>query len=178
MTGFVALLRGINVGGNNQIRMPELADCFRGGGFENVSTYIQSGNVIFSATPQPALDLESNLEALIEAQFGLSIMVVVRSRDELQSIVAEAPNTHGSAEYRSDVFFLKDPGAVNETFAALPELRDGVDEVAKGPGVIYFSRLDAEASRSRMTKFIGTAPYKRTTIRNWRTTTKLMELLG
>ena len=47
MTGYVALLRGINVGGNNLIRMPALKACFDAGGFEDVSTYIQSGNVLF-----------------------------------------------------------------------------------------------------------------------------------
>ncbi|HRN30077.1 MAG TPA: DUF1697 domain-containing protein [Terrimesophilobacter sp.] len=178
MVTHVALLRGINVGGKNLIRMPELADAFTSDGYGDVSTYIQSGNVLFSTGSGGEGALEDDLERMLLERFQLPIRVVVRSRDELAATVAAAPADHGAPHLRSDVIFLKHPLAVDEALAALPELRDGVDAVAPGPGVLYFSRLDAQASRSRMSKIVGTRNYQLMTIRNWRTTTALLELMN
>lgn len=176
-TSFVALLRGINVGGNNLIRMPALKAAFEDAGYGNVRTYIQSGNVLFRTGQTGPQELEQSIERMLEERFGIPILVVARSRDELADIVASAPEGHGSPLHRSDVFFLKHPLSAEEALAQFPDLRDGVDAVAPGPGVVYFSRLDAEAGRSRITRIMGTPLYRRITIRNWRTTTKLLQLI-
>ena len=177
MPSHVALLRGINVGGNNLIRMPELAASFRDAGYRDVSTYIQSGNVLFTAGRAATPDLEDAVEGMLEARFKLPILVVVRSRDELAATIAAAPPNHGSAELRSDVFFLKHPLTAEATAAQLPELREGVDSVALGPGAIYFSRVAKQASQTRMTRLVSMPVYQQLTVRNWRTTTRLLELL-
>ncbi|GAC1576108.1 MAG: DUF1697 domain-containing protein [Candidatus Dormibacteria bacterium] len=177
MPSYVALLRGINVGGKNPVGMQDLAACFRDAGYEDVRTYIQSGNVLFTAVRRSRPELEAAIERAIEERFGIQILVVVRSRDELAATVAAAPANHGSEEVRSDVFFLKHPLTAEATYAELPQLREGVDSVALGPGAIYFSRLAAQASRTRMTRLTGMPVYRLITVRNWRTTTRLLEIL-
>jgi uncharacterized protein (DUF1697 family) len=177
MPSSVALLRGINVGGKNLIRMPDLAACFRGAGYRDVLTYIQSGNVLFTADRVASPELEDAVERMLQERFGIPILVVVRSRDELAATIAAAPANHGSEERRSDVFFLKHPLTAEAVYAQLPELREGVDSVALGPGAIYFSRVAAQASRTRITRLMSMPIYRQMTVRNWRTTKRLFEML-
>src|SRR5690625_6980368 len=180
MESYVALLRGINVGGKNIIPMAVLAQCFTAAGYRDVRTYSQSGNVSFRHDPAPGngvAALEAELEALLEATLQKSVMVVVRTHAQLREIVAAAPTTHGTPEHRSDVIFLKYPHRTEEVFSQFPPLRAGVDEAKIGDGVIYFSRLVAQASKSRLNRVVGMAIYQEMTIRNWRTTTRLLKLL-
>lgn len=174
MTAYVALLRAINVGGNSIIRMPDLTACVAGLGFRDVTTYIASGNVLLDAGSRPE---EATIEAALEARFAIPIPVVLRSLDEMRAIVAAAPPDHGAEDRRSDVMFLKAPLTAEEAYEALPPLREGVDAVAIGPGVLYFSRLTALASKTRMTQIMALPIYKQMTIRTWRTVTKVAELL-
>lgn len=169
----VALLRGINVGGKNMVKMTELAEAFRQAGLADVTTYINSGNVVFSADAPT----ERTLEQIIEARFGLAIPVLLRTRDEIAAVVNEAPSIFGDPAYRCDVWFLKAPRTAPATVAALPPLADGIDQVWPGSGVVYFARLDAQASKTKLTKIVGTPLYKELSIRNWNTTRKLLDLL-
>lgn len=176
MTSYVALLRGINVGGKHPVPMAGLAACMTEAGYGDVRTHLQSGNVLFTTdAPRPGLD--ADLERVLEDRFGFAIPVITRSRDELAETVARAPADHGSAELRSEVIFVKPPLTAEEAFAALPELREGVDSVALGPGVIYFSRVAAQASKTRLTKLMVMPIFRQMTIRTWRTTTRLLSLL-
>jgi uncharacterized protein (DUF1697 family) len=177
MPTFVALLRGINVGGKNLIRMPDLAACFRDDGYRDVRTYIQSGNVLFGADHTAGREIESAVERTLEQRFEMPILVVIRSRDELAETITAAPADHGSADLRSEVIFLKHPLSAEEAYAQLPELRAGVDSVALGPGAIYFSRVAAQASKTRITRLMALPVYQQMTIRSWRTTTRLLEML-
>jgi uncharacterized protein (DUF1697 family) len=174
---FVALLRGINVGGRNKIPMAELADCVRVGGYEDVSTYIQSGNVVFSASGKPRA-VESDLSRLIQERFAFEIPVVVRSAAEMAAVVAEAPTHYGDPDHRCDVIFLKHPLAVDEAIASMPPPKEGVDQFFPGPGVIYASRLTARATSSRIGRITASPIYPNITIRNWNTTRKLHQLLS
>jgi uncharacterized protein (DUF1697 family) len=177
MASYVALLRGINVGGKNLIRMPDLAASFEDAGFRDVRTYIQSGNVLFTTERTDGPELEDDVERMLEARFHFPILVVLRSRDELAATIAAAPANHGSGDLRSDAFFLKHPLTAEAAYAELPELREGVDAVAPGPGAIYFSRVAAQASKTRITRLMSMPVYQQMTIRNWRTTTRLLEML-
>ncbi|KRC51621.1 hypothetical protein ASE16_00540 [Leifsonia sp. Root227] len=177
MAGYVALLRGINVGGANLIGMDALAEDFRAAGYESVRTHSQSGNVLFTAEPQTAPDLEAALESMLRHRLDAPLTVIARSRDELAATVAAAPADHGSDEFRSEVFFLKHPLAADEVMAQLPELRDGVDRMAPGPGALYFSRTKALATKTRIQRLMAMPVFKRMTVRTWRTTTRLLELL-
>jgi uncharacterized protein (DUF1697 family) len=177
MTSFVAFLRGINVGGKNLIAMSDLAASFGAAGYENVRTHGQSGNVMFDADHSGGPALESAVEQTLEDRHGVPILVVIRSRDELAATIAAAPADHGSDRLRSDVFFLKDPRTAETVYAELPELREGVDSVALGPGALYFSRVAAEATKTRIQRLMALPVFQQMTVRTWRTTIRLLELL-
>ena len=84
---YVALLRGINVGGNNSISMSKLKECFETLGFKNVKTYINSGNVIFSGAKKSNRVLEKTLEEKVHKQFNFPVTIVIYTKDEIDSIV-------------------------------------------------------------------------------------------
>ena len=174
---FIALLRGINVGGNNIIKMADLKACFVEMGFQNVATYIQSGNVAFDAEVSDVEILTTNIEKGLSSRFHYESVVVVVPQNQVEQIVGNAPEGFGSSpeEYRYDVFFLKSPMTATEAMTYI-KAREGVDFVTAGDGVIYFSRLIAKAGQSYMTGILKTALYKHITIRNWNTTTKLTSL--
>lgn len=178
MTAYVALLRGINVGGRNPVAMPDLAECFRGAGFGDVGTYLQSGNVVFSAARRPADALAADVEGLLTGRFGVDIPTVVRSREQLARIIAAAPPDHGSDDRRSDVMFLKPPLTAKAVLAQMPELRAGVDAVAPGPGVVYFSRDAQLATKTRIQRFMSMPVFQQITVRSWGTATRLAALLA
>lgn len=175
---YVALLRGINVGGRNLIKMSELKDCFEAGGFEDVTTYIQSGNVLFRAGGGAAT-LESRIEKILARTFDYDATVVVRSRAQMRSIVEEAPKGFGEEPqaYMSDVLFLKAPLTAASALEQVTT-RQGVDAVHAGRGVLYFSRLASMRSKSGLGKVVSSSIYKSMTIRNWTTTTRLVELMN
>lgn len=179
MTTYVALLRGINVGGKNLIRMPALKASFETLGFEDVSTYIQSGNVLFASRGSSSAALTRRIETMLGATFDYRPTVVVRSRTQLRAIVDKAPKGFGSepATYRYNVIFLKEPLTARKAMGSI-ETKPGVDEAFIGTGVLYFSNLIARATSSRLSKIVSSPIYPSITIRNWNTTTKLLELMG
>jgi len=178
MTRYVALLRGINVGGKNLIKMQALREAFEANGFEHVSTYIQSGNVLFDAPGAPAPQLTKRIEKMLATAFDYVPTVVVRSRKQMRAIIARAPKGFGSqpAKYRYDVFFLKEPLTAKAAMKHVPT-KPAVDTAYAGTGVIYFSRLTAKATASRVNKFVVSPIYQSVTNRNWNTTRKLLELM-
>jgi uncharacterized protein (DUF1697 family) len=179
MAQYVALLRGINVGGNNSIKMSELKACFEEHGFERVMTYIQSGNVLFESGRTTSTQLAKSIEAMLAARFRYAASVVLRTRRQLQQVVQKAPPGFGRApaRYRYDVLFLKPPLQAAAAIDAVPA-KEGVDQVWTGPGVLYFSRLISKASQSRLSKLVSLSIYRNMTIRNWNTTTKLLAMMG
>ena len=173
----MALLRGINVGGRNVVRMADLRAAFEDAGYAAVGTYIQSGNVLFESALPPA-SLESDIERVLSDRFGLSVVVVVRSHRQYREVVGGAPDGFGTEPdiYHSDVIFLKEPLSSCEAMRAV-DPRDGVDQVWPGEGVLYSSRLSKRLSQSRLSRIAASPLYQSMTIRNWRTTTKLLSLL-
>jgi uncharacterized protein (DUF1697 family) len=179
MPRYVALLRGVNVGGKNAVPMPALKAAFEDAGFQDVTTYIQSGNVLFTAPASGQADLARRIERMIRTAFDhYDASVVLRSRSQMRAIVDRAPNGFGSepARYRYDVCFLKPGTTAKQVITGLP-LKEGVDRIWGGTGVVYFSRLTSRASSSRLNRVASLPVYKQMTIRNWNTTTKLLELL-
>ena len=176
-TRYVALLRGINVGGRNLVGMADLRRCFEEQGYDEVSTYIQSGNVLFE-TEAPSRSLESDLETMLERHLDVPIRVMLRSHQQLRNVIARAPDGFGAtpARYHSDVIFLKDDLSPRKALAVV-ELRDEVDEAWTGPKVLYFARLSARRTQSKMGRIVGSPEYKLMTIRSWSTVTKLLGLL-
>lgn len=177
-TRYVALLRGINVGGKNKVPMTDLREVFETAGHAAVSTYIQSGNVLFRSPTSGAV-LEKEIEAALEERFGVPLVVVVRSLRQVRTVVEKAPPGFGSEPdtFHSDVVFLRAPLTPAQAMAVV-KLRDGVDQAWAGNGVVYFQRLSAQRTKSRMGQIVGTPEYKLMTIRSWKTTTTLHALLA
>ncbi len=175
---YVALLRGINVGGNNLIRMPALKACFEDQGYGDVATYIQSGNVLFTSRSSNHRVLTRELEAALSKTFAYKSRVVVRSYEQMKAVVERAPAAFGTrpAAYRYDVIFLKEPLGAEEALGVV-SARPGVDQAFAGDGVLYFSRLISRASQSHLSRVVARPEYQNMTIRNWNTTTKLVELM-
>jgi uncharacterized protein (DUF1697 family) len=174
---YVALLRGINVGGRNPVAMADLREVFESKGYSAVSTYIQSGNVLFESDARPD-SLENELEAMLERRFKSAQVVVVRSYRQLRNIVDNAPEGFGAepGTYHSDVLFLKSHLSSRQAMRVVA-LREGVDQAWPGSGVLYFARLSVRRVESRMSRIVGTPEYQQMTIRSWSTTTKLLDRL-
>jgi uncharacterized protein (DUF1697 family) len=175
----LALLRGINVGGNNLISMTDLRRCFEDAGLKNVSTYIQSGNVLFESPARDPARLANKIESVLTAQFGYTALVVLVSGDQLAAVVDGAPDRFGeeAAEYRYDVIFLRPPFQAREVRSTL-KLKAGVDEAFVNDYAIYCRRLISKASQSHFPKLVSHPAYKSMTIRNWNTTRKLHQLMN
>jgi uncharacterized protein (DUF1697 family) len=173
------LLRGVNVGGKNKVPMAELRTVLEGLGFENVSTYIASGNV-FLDSESSASKVAEKIEAALPKAFKLDtelLRVRVLTRAELEAVVKRRPKGFGDepSKYHSDAIFLM--GIDADDAMAVFSPREGVDMVWPGDGVIYSQRLSAKRTKSRLGRIVGTLPYKSITIRSWQTTLALLELL-
>lgn len=178
-TRYIALLRGINVGGNNIIPMARLRASFEEMGFSGVTTYIASGNVVFTADGKATsrAKLTKTIESSLDEAFGYASRVVVLSAAEIAQVVAEAPAGFGKdkTRYRYDVIFVKPPLVASEVVGEVPT-KEGVDVVVAGAHALYFRRVVAKATQSRLSKLVQLPLYKSVTIRNWNTTEKLAAL--
>ncbi|MBX3035604.1 MAG: DUF1697 domain-containing protein [Anaerolineales bacterium] len=175
---YLALLRGINVGGKNIIKMVDLKSSFEAMGLLNVVTYIQSGNVLFQSDEKDKKVLTDKIEKGLSKTFKYEAKLVIISHKELKEIVKEAPRGFGkdAETYRYDVIFLKEPLTSKEAMNNV-SVKEGVDSAHAGKQALYFSRLIEKASSSHLTKIIGLPVYQNMTIRNWNTTTKLLAIM-
>lgn len=172
----VALLRGINVGGKNKVDMATLRTVFERAGAEDVSTYINSGNVIFSHTIAHSR-LNGVLEAAIEEQFGLRLKVVLRDAGSIRDLVAAIPDTWtNDRTMRTDVMFLLESVDDPDVIDLLP-IREQIDEAFYVPGAVVW-RVDADnRTKSGKARLVGTDLYRAMTVRNCNTVRKLGTLL-
>jgi uncharacterized protein (DUF1697 family) len=159
--------------------MAALKACFEAEGLRDVATYIQSGNVLFTAGRSNQLVLTRQIEKALSKTFAYQSRVVVRSFEQMKAIVEAAPKGFGGrpAAYRYDVFFLKDPLTADEAIKSVP-VNPEVDRVFAGDGVLYASRLASKAAQSRLSRVAGKPEYQNMTIRNWNTTGKLLTLMA
>jgi uncharacterized protein (DUF1697 family) len=174
---YLALLRGINVGGKNLVRMADLRAAFEEMDFADVATYIQSGNVLFRAPRQKREELTARIETTLSRRFSVELKVVLVTAAHLKDVIEHAPDGFGADAHLSDVIFLRKPLTVARALSVV-ELRDGVDSAWPGKGVLYFSRVASKASSSRLPKVVGRPEYKNMTIRSWSTTRKLHALMA
>ena len=173
MSGSAALLRGINLGGHRKLAMADLREIFAACGAENVNTYVQSGNVVFTgASPKR---LVGEVETEIERRLGLDVRVLVRSARELEGLVSANPFPDEGDPTRLHVTFLAEPPA--------PERVDGIDSAPFAPdefriaGREVYLHVPHGYGRTKL----GNTFFERklgvaATTRNWRTVLKLAEL--
>ncbi len=174
---FVALLRGVNVGGNNMISMSSLKKSFEGMGFSDVVTYINSGNIILKSKEANARKLEKKIEQMLSKEYQLESRVVLRSFAEMETIVESLPRTWtGDSRWRYNVIFLRRPIDSEDILREL-EVKKDIEEVAYCPGALFWSAQVSDLTRTNMLKFSSRKMYQDMTIRNLNTTRKLYELM-
>ncbi|HEX7663581.1 MAG TPA: DUF1697 domain-containing protein [Polyangiaceae bacterium] len=171
----VALLRGINVGGKNKLPMRDLVLMFEAAGCTNVVTYIQSGNVVFEASPKIAKTIAAVVTDAIRARFTLEIPVVVRTAAQMKIVASANPfEIEGNTPDFWHVAFLKDVPLAEHVSALDPNRSPGDRFVVVG-GDVYLHV--AHAAKTKLTNAFFDSKLKTvSTGRNWRTVLKLVEL--
>ena len=174
---YIALLRGINVGGNNKVSMAELKICFESLGFTSVITYINSGNVIFEFKKTNIAELVAMCEEAINNQFGFHIICSVITADDLKNAWLKRPKWWGEdGESKHNAIFVIAPTTAKQIFQSIGEAKPEYEKVAAVEPIIFWSAPIKTFGRTRYSKIVGGKFYKSITIRNDRTTKKLLEL--
>ena len=173
MTAYVALLRGINVGGHSKVPMADLRAVVAELGHEDIATYVQSGNVLFSSDGEAdEAAVRAALEDAIAAHFGFAVDVAVRSREALTSVAELHPlDGAGREPSRLHVFFLVGEPDLERVAALRPDAFAPDELLVAGREVyVYYAN---GAGRSKLKIDLGTPA----TARNWRTVLALRERL-
>ena len=177
MQKYIALLRGVNVGGKNKLPMAGLKAALTAAGYADVSTYIQSGNVFFSSNETEPEALQAGIRAAIEESFGLTVPVCVISARELDEAVTHAPEWWGTDENAThNAIFVIAPASVEDIYAEVGQLKPEYEKAASNGRGIFWSAPISTYSRTRLSRVVGSKVYDAITIRNVNTTRKLCEL--
>lgn len=181
MPVYLALLRGINVSGKKIIKMEDLRKLMAAAGFENIKTYIQSGNVIFESPEKNKSKLARSLEILIEQHYGFDVSVFVIDTEDIEKAIDNNPFANGRVEEEAGfkkiyVTFLSEKPS-KENFEKLKQGPIGNDLIEVIDTVLYF-KLESKASDSKLSNNLIESKLKvRATTRNWNTTLKLLALM-
>jgi uncharacterized protein (DUF1697 family) len=176
MPVIISMLRGVNVGGHNKIKMDALRDLYESLGLRDAQTYVQSGNVVFRAEAKDFPLLARRIEDAIEKRFSFRPEVTLRTTSDLRDVLARNPFAK-----RRDL----DPGKLIVTFLAAEPNREARDEILKikaGPEEVHFDGRELYIyfpdgmGRSKLWPAIDKALKKSGTGRNWNTVTKLLEM--
>ena len=173
---YVALLRGINVGGRNRLPMADLREAFTAAGCAEVRTYIQSGNAVFEATHDLAKAVPELVTQAIRHTFGYDTVVVVRSSEEMRRVATSNPFDASGDPRSLHVAFLTDT-PIAEAVSRLDPDRSPPDEfVVRGRDV--YLRYPNGVARSKLTnEYLASRLQTVSTMRNWRTVLKLLEMV-
>lgn len=178
MEKYIALLRGVNIGGKNKISMPELKLAFEEIGFLDVITYINSGNVIYSSNTQDINEMIRISESIIEDKFKISIPITIISAKELSDVLKNAPrwwNTENKEIYDNAIFVIS-PTSIDEVFAAVGNAKPEYEKVDSHGNVIFWSAYLKTFNKARWSKIASSSVNNNVTIRTANTTRKLLEL--
>lgn len=176
---YIALLRGINVGGNNKVSMADLKVALMNAGLINVRTYINSGNVLFESDEKDDTKLAVLCEQVIEKRFGFPVSCAVLSGTAYKKQVDNAPSWWGNGDehMRSDALFVLRQGTARAIIDAVGEVDDEFEWVLAGQGVVYWTIDMRKYTKARLPKIIGTDVYRTISMRSSTTTRKLYALL-
>ncbi len=162
---YIALLRGINVGGNRKVEMKRLKAMLESIGCTNVSTYLNSGNARFESN----LDQEEILQAISKAftdEFGYEIPILIKTQEEIEAIVAAIPEEwQNNKEEKTDVAFLFPEIDSEKTIDELPVKREYVDFIYI-KGAIIWHIMKKDYNKSQLNKLVGRKLYQLMTVRN------------
>ncbi|MGA9507362.1 MAG: DUF1697 domain-containing protein [Candidatus Sulfotelmatobacter sp.] len=177
MPVYIALLRGINLGGHKKIKMDELRASLAALGFDRVKTYIQSGNVVFKAAKLSDKALSKKIEATILSTFGHSVSVIIRTAEEIKQVIANNPflKQPDIDQTKLHVMFLRESPAQS----ALQQLETLVlkpDQFRSLGKELYFYLPNGVAESAVMKKPIDRVLAIPTTMRNWRTVNTVQQM--
>jgi len=176
MMKYAAFLRGINVGGKNKVKMETLREVFGALLFQNVKTYINSGNVIFETAKSDDRQIAAKIEKAIESEFSLVIKVMVRTIDELEAVIKNNP-FDGQFENDKDLHVLFLDEELAEEKRELLLSNNNENEMFAVRNREIFCLLRVGFSDSLLGKdYIGKKLKTPATARNWRTVNKIVEL--
>ncbi len=171
----VLLLRGVNIGPHNRIAMPDLRALLEADGLGDVRTYVQSGNVVLRCE-QPSAELAQRATRLIAERFGLSIEVLVRTRDELAEVVARDPfGGRQLTEKLYQVAFLEQPLPA-ELVSQLAGLVAGAERFAAIGRELYAYHADGIARSQLASRIAAKRRGVKLTARNWTTVRTLLAI--
>lgn len=177
MGKYIALLRGINVGGKNKVSMRELKEILEHNGFYDVVTYINSGNIIFSSENTDEKKLKEDWEELIKNNFQLKIPVLIISVNDLISAFNHAPAWWDKDnDSKHNAIFILPPTSVNEVFNEVGEIMPEYEKVDYYGRVIFWSAPITTFSRTRWSKVVKSSVYNSITIRNANTIKQILQL--
>lgn len=146
MKKYIALLRGINIGGKNKIAMSELKAEFEQLGYAEVATYFNSGNIVFSCNPDDKSTFSNTIELMIKKQFGLEIPVFVISQEELEDILNNAPDWWGNSdkEIYDNLIFMSELLSYEEFYNEVGNPKEEYEKISNYKNVVFwsFSRKD------------------------------------
>jgi uncharacterized protein (DUF1697 family) len=175
---YVALLRGINVGGHAVVSMKDLKSCFEQLGLQDVTTYINSGNIVFRDSRTSVSALAERIESGIKKYCRMDIRVVVKSKDDMARICKELPEHWVTDKtMRTDVMFLWDDVDTPDVIDQIA-INPAVDRLLHVKGAVIWNVDRKDSSKSKLPKIIGTRLYKNMTARNANTTRKLLALMS
>lgn len=172
---WIALLRGVNVGGIT-VKSAPLGELFAELGFGAVKTVLASGNVAFDAEPgAERAAVKATIEAGLAERFGYEAWIVLVTQQELAAAAEAYPFPRRDETHHPYVIFGSDEAVLDELAAAIAALNSPHDEIARGPGVLYWTVERGQTLSTPASKLIGRAKYKSsTTNRNLRTVEKLL----
>lgn len=178
MISYISILRGINVGGHNKIKMNALREMLIDAGFNSVQTYIQSGNIIFKTKKTSASVLEKNISAEIERQFGLIVPVLVIELDELKKVADNNPFAKDKA---------KNIDYLHVTFLSGVPLKENINQILPGnflpdefivmDKVIYLHCPNGYGNTKLNNNFFESKLKLTATTRNWKTVNELLKMI-
>jgi uncharacterized protein (DUF1697 family) len=177
MHQYIALLRGINVGGKNKISMPELKAGFEELGFQNTITYLNSGNVSFSTNSQLTEEISAKVQQMIKDRFNLEIAVLILPVEEVRDILANAPEWWGSdnKEVYDNLIFLLPPATMEDVLKVLGEPQAEHEKIYVHQNAIFWSFIRGNRTKTNWWKQTASTKVKdQLTIRTANTIRKMV----
>jgi uncharacterized protein (DUF1697 family) len=175
---YIALLRGVNVGGNNKINMTKLAQSFVSVGCKEVSTYINSGNIVFISDNEDKNKLSNILEQIILKDFEIEIKVLLIDQTNFDRILAHIPLKWQNDDIqKTDIMYLWDeldkPSIVDDL-----KVNIDIEDLRYVPGALLYNIKRENVDTSRLNKIAGTRIYKYMTVRNINTVRRIAEIVN
>lgn len=174
---YIALLRGVNVGGKNKVQMSDLKKCFEDAGFQNVVTYINSGNVIFDSEEENVLKVRQECGEMLREKFGFVIGVALLNIAALREALDHVPEWWGDdRDSKHNAIVVIPPATAEKVIEEAGAIKPEYEKLYAYGDIIFWSAPFETFSRTRWSKVVGTKAYQSVTIRNANTFRKLLQI--